>query len=167
MLRNQNIKDFPYNLVCIGNDDLQFNSFIKRTKNSFLIKRLIQVSASGSCIAKTINKYFMFDWSSSLHTVEYWFMYAPMYTCMPNVHTIIDSGVTGGGKVKILPTNLTQKHCHAPIHFTSLYVLNVDTLGGSPPKTTPRECSNMIGYDRSWLSLGGKRRSTFLHTNVL
>ena len=35
MLRNQNIEFSIY----IGNNDLQFNSFIKGTKNSFLIKR--------------------------------------------------------------------------------------------------------------------------------
>ena len=65
MLRNQNIKDFPYNLVYffntvlyMENNDFQFNSFIKGMKNSFLIKRLIQVPSSGSCIVKVINKYF-------------------------------------------------------------------------------------------------------------
>ena len=42
----------------MGNNDLQFTSFIKGTKNPFLIKRLIQVPSSGSCIAKAINKYF-------------------------------------------------------------------------------------------------------------
>ena len=42
----------------IGNNDLQFNSFMKGTKNSFSIKRLIQVPSLRSCIAKAINKYF-------------------------------------------------------------------------------------------------------------
>ena len=32
-------------------------SYVKGTKNSFLIKRPIQVPSSGSCTAKAINKY--------------------------------------------------------------------------------------------------------------
>ena len=36
MLRNQNIKE----INIIGDNDVQFNSFIKGTNNSFLIKRL-------------------------------------------------------------------------------------------------------------------------------
>ena len=73
MLIIQNINEFPYNLILlfqnIGNNDcMQFNSFINGTKNSFLIKRLIQVPSSGSCIAKAINK---FDCHYTLSSVEY------------------------------------------------------------------------------------------------
>ena len=43
MPRTQNVKDFPYNLMHFFNKkqyDLQFNSIIKGTRNSFLIKQL-------------------------------------------------------------------------------------------------------------------------------